>query len=191
MKKKWRLAALLPGFLTLNNSVSAAPHSSDTDFEASDDGLKGLVVAPLNANTPLYIAGHRSHRSHSSHGSHRSSAGSGSRSYSTPSPRPTPALPPSRYDSDPLGQPSTPNYTTPNNSSNRTTQKQFDRMTLIMRVQIALRVMGYYKGGADGIMGPETRASIKRYRRDKGLPSVQGIDALFALHGFLKMLCFQ
>jgi His-Xaa-Ser repeat protein HxsA len=39
-----------------------------------------------------------------------------------------------------------------------------------MRVQFALFDKGYYDGIIDGVMGPATRASIKKYRQVNGLP---------------------
>lgn len=72
--KKWNLAALLPGFLVLNNQVfadSAITFKNEQSYQPDD-----LIFAPLNTETPIYIAGHRSHsshRSHRSHSSHRSS----------------------------------------------------------------------------------------------------------------------
>lgn len=168
MKRKWNLAALLPGFLTLNSGSAIATQNATYEERNPFDEL---MIAPLNLTTPEYIAGHRSHSSHSSHGSHRSSSGSSSRSYSAPKPAPrTPS-----YKSDPLGQPSTPTYTAPQKGNDK---KQFDRTTLIMRVQISLRMLGYYNGQADGIMGPVTRNAISRYRLDKGLPSSEKIDAV-------------
>jgi His-Xaa-Ser repeat protein HxsA len=172
MKKKWNLAALLPGFLSLNSA--AALSVQDSEVEDSSVFLKGVIIAPLNIKAPLYIAGHRSH---SSHGSHRSSSGSGSRSYSPPA---APARTPARsrqYNSDSLGQPSTPSYTAPKNLVKKD-KNQFDRATLIMRVQLALRMLGYYTGSPDGVMGPLTRSAIKRYRGEKGLGTSDVIDVL-------------
>jgi peptidoglycan hydrolase-like protein with peptidoglycan-binding domain len=37
-----------------------------------------------------------------------------------------------------------------------------------LRVQEALRRLGYYKEGLDGIFGPGTRASIRRFQGDIG-----------------------
>jgi len=168
MKKKWNLAALLPGFLALNSGSTIAIQDG---INEEKNPFEELMIAPLNLTTPEYIAGHRSHSSHSSHGSHRSSSGSSSRSYSSPAPAPrTPS-----YKSDPLGQPSTPSYTAPKKKNE---QKQFERMTLIMRVQISLRMLGYYKGNADGMMGPQTRSAISRYRLSKGLPKSEKIDTV-------------
>jgi His-Xaa-Ser repeat protein HxsA len=39
-----------------------------------------------------------------------------------------------------------------------------------MRVQFALFDKGYYDGIIDGVMGPTTRASIKKYRQANDLP---------------------
>jgi len=37
-------------------------------------------------------------------------------------------------------------------------------------VQTALRKLGYYRGGVDGIVGPVTRAAIRQSQSDFGLP---------------------
>jgi hypothetical protein len=38
------------------------------------------------------------------------------------------------------------------------------------RVQAALRDLGYYDGAIDGVIGPETRAAIRRYQHELGAP---------------------
>src|SRR5579875_3511843 len=38
------------------------------------------------------------------------------------------------------------------------------------RVQAALHLLGYYGGAVDGIFGPQTRAAIRRYQHDAGVP---------------------
>jgi hypothetical protein len=38
------------------------------------------------------------------------------------------------------------------------------------RVQAALRLLGYYEGVVDGIFGPQTRAAIRHYQHDVGVP---------------------
>lgn len=174
--KKWKLASLLPGFLAINSSdVIAIP-----DVKRIEPALEGLVVAPLNTSTPLYIAGHRSHQSHSSHSSHRSSSGSSYRSYpSTPAaPAPSPSRQqPSRPQADPLGRPSTPSYTAPKSAAQGSSKADFDKATLIMRVQVGLRIFGYYTDSIDGEMGPNTRSAIKEYRKAMGLATSELIDA--------------
>ncbi|TBW49533.1 His-Xaa-Ser repeat protein HxsA [Marinobacter halodurans] len=171
MKKKWSLAAFLPGFIGLTENTQAITLKSMAE-QGSDDTLKHIEIAPLHVTTPLYIAGHRSHSSHGSHRSHRSSSG-GYRSYSTPSYPSTPSSSSSSSGSssssrsDPLGQPATPSYTAPKPSHKQVA----DRTALIMRVQVGLKIMGYYTGTVDGIMGPATRSAIKDYREEKGLPN--------------------
>lgn len=165
MKKKFSLAALLPGFLSLNSTEAVTTaEQAKTPTELDD-----VVIAPLNAATPLYLAGHRSHASHSSHSSHRSSSGGGgySRSYPT-------YTPPARK-SQPLSQPSNPSYTAPAKQEDKQKDKD-NRETTIMRVQLALKIEGYYNDAIDGKMGPNTRKAIKQYRKDHLLPSAESID---------------
>jgi hypothetical protein len=38
------------------------------------------------------------------------------------------------------------------------------------RVQAALRLLGYYGGVVDGVFGPQTRAAIRHYQHDAGVP---------------------
>jgi hypothetical protein len=44
-------------------------------------------------------------------------------------------------------------------------------------VQRALRRGGYYYGDIDGDIGPESRAAIREYQRDRGLPVTGRIDS--------------
>lgn len=167
MKKRLSLAALLPGFLSLNSSETLA----NTEHSPSYSDLDDVVIAPLNAATPIYLAGHRSHSSHSSHSSHRSSSGGGSYTPSYPT-----YTPPVRR-SEPLSQPSNPSYTAPAQKKEKKKEKDLnDRETVIMRVQLALKIEGYYMGPIDGKMGPMTRDAINRYRKDQFLPEAVGID---------------
>ncbi|EOE0521955.1 His-Xaa-Ser repeat protein HxsA [Providencia stuartii] len=176
--KKWNLAALLPGFLVLNNQVfadSAITFKNEQSYQPDD-----LIFAPLNTETPIYIAGHRSHsshRSHRSHSSHRSSSGGG------------------YYRSAPV----TPSYSAPatnnqqrnlsgnaQNSANKndyaanirqSTLTAEQRKRLVMRVQYALFERNYFDGVIDGVMGAATRNAITRYRQTYGLPLNVFIDA--------------
>lgn len=168
--KKWNLAALLPGFLAVSNSAQAVEEEFSPTVDLSK-ALDAIEIAPLNVRTPIYIAGHRSHSSHRSHRSHRSSSGGSSSYRSPPSPSSSgsssSSSPYSSDNADPLGQPSTPKYTTPAEREKQHT----DRMALIMRVQLALKILGFYSGEIDGLMGPKTRAAIQDYRQENGLPS--------------------
>lgn len=48
---------------------------------------------------------------------------------------------------------------------------------LAVDVQRALRRSGYYYGDIDGDIGPESRAAIREYQRDRGLPATGRIDS--------------
>ena len=41
----------------------------------------------------------------------------------------------------------------------------------VMRTQEALKEKGYYDGPIDGIIGPKTRAALRRYQQEQGLNS--------------------
>jgi len=47
---------------------------------------------------------------------------------------------------------------------------------LVRKVQLALQRHGYYVGDNKGQFGMETRAAVRRYRRDHGLPIIGKID---------------
>lgn len=64
----------------------------------------------------------------------------------------------------PAPPPSTVIFQTPANAS-------------VLRVQTALRQRKYYAGSIDGLSGPETRAAIRAYQVDRGLPVTGQIDA--------------
>jgi hypothetical protein len=47
---------------------------------------------------------------------------------------------------------------------------------VIANVQTALQQQGYYQGGVDGLLGPQTREAIAGYQRDHGLYETSSID---------------
>lgn len=49
-------------------------------------------------------------------------------------------------------------------------------LTLEQRVQIELAEEGFYRGAIDGIIGPGTRAAIRRYQHEEGLRITGRID---------------
>jgi len=56
---------------------------------------------------------------------------------------------------------------------------------IVRKVQLALEEEGYYVGSHSGNFGYETRAAVRRYRRDHGLAIVGKIDQeLLASLGF-------
>ena len=48
--------------------------------------------------------------------------------------------------------------------------------TKLLQVQENLRRLGYYKGSVDGFNGPSTRAAIRGYQVDRGLPVTGRMD---------------
>ena len=53
------------------------------------------------------------------------------------------------------------------------------RNQTVRKVQLALEEDGYYVGDHSGQFGFETRAAVRRYRRDHGLPIIGKIDDQF------------
>jgi len=53
------------------------------------------------------------------------------------------------------------------------------RNAIVRKVQLLLEKDGYYVGDHSGEFGFETRAAVRRYRRDHGLPITGKIDAAF------------
>lgn len=47
----------------------------------------------------------------------------------------------------------------------------------VLQIQSALRQKKYYRGAIDGLNGPETRAAIRAYQVDRGLPVTGQIDS--------------
>ena len=168
MKKIYKMASFLSGFFALNSSLSNADTMDKSGIEQPDI-FPNSIISPLNPITPWYIAKHSSHASHGSHGSHRSSSGGTSR----PKYKPPPA--------DPLGQPKKPQYSkpvpkSPSPKEGRLSDKE-KKLIIIMRVQLALKLLGLYDYKIDGLLGPSTRESIRKYRLIKDLPAGQIIDS--------------
>jgi peptidoglycan hydrolase-like protein with peptidoglycan-binding domain len=57
----------------------------------------------------------------------------------------------------------------------------------VARIQTGLRRMGYYKGRADGLTGPQTARAIRRYQRTYHLPATgrpsEGLYRHMQAHG--------
>ena len=168
MKNLYKMASFLSGFFALNSSLSNADTMDKSGIEQPDI-FPNSIISPLNPITPWYIAKHSSHASHGSHGSHRSSSGGTSK----PKIRPSTA--------DPLGQPKKPQYSkpvpkSPSPKEGRLSDKE-KKLIIIMRVQLALKLLGLYDYKIDGLLGPSTRESIRKYRLIKDLPAGQIIDS--------------
>ena len=64
----------------------------------------------------------------------------------------------------------------PSSGSSRYAPRSNYSDDLAVDVQRALRRNGYYDGDIDGDIGPESRAAIRDYQRDRGLPTTGRID---------------
>lgn len=75
-----------------------------------------------------------------------------------------------------------PAFAGPRNSSESypdTAYESNGRNQTVRKVQLALEEDGYYVGDHSGQFGFETRAAVRRYRRDHGLPVIGKIDDQF------------
>jgi His-Xaa-Ser repeat protein HxsA len=163
------LINLFAGFTVVSMQTSAN-ELQNSNIDEKYNFLDEVESAELNSGQmPLYLANHRSHSSHASHGSHRSSAGSV---------RPTPSYP-STTPSEPLSKPPRPKSSVPSAEQLKFNEIMSDkdkRKNIILRVQLTLSAMGYYKGDLDGVMGSSTRLALNNYRRNKGLPTLDKLD---------------
>ena len=164
MKKKFtKLAASFGVALT-------PPINADATIEDgyTVTGSDIQIYKPLNAETPIYLAAHRSHKSHQSHQSHRSSAtktkvyssGGGtaiSNPLGTAKPRPATSYPP--------------------------TQKCPDyllslRKNVVRQVQYHLIMSGDLNISdimdSLGVLDLDTRLAVASFQRQKGISSVSG-----------------
>ena len=199
MSIKAKIANLMAGVFTLNSGAVAEVGKAHENFEY-DENLNSIKVGSLNETLPKFLAQHRSHSSHGSHRSHRSSSGG---SYSkpkapsyprtpSPTPKPQPAKSPSDSQlkqSDPNGKPKQPDNTYNNQPVSDATTLQYmlsekeKREMLIKRVQLYLKINGYYNGDVDGIMGPATRYAINKFQEANGVQisdklNVKTLDAM-------------
>jgi len=174
MKTVFKRLSTTISALAASTVAQGAFEDSVSDNAVTIDPYDGLTLHGLvnDGKLPGYLAGHRSHSSHGSHGSHgshRSSAGSSRPAVpSSPAPRSVPTPKPS----DPLGQPPKPAQTyrpaipdVPVLQSNKEL-----RATVVQQIQGKLKLLGYYTGAVDGVMGPLTRDAIDVYKIAKGLP---------------------
>ena len=162
MKKKFtKLAASIGVALT-------PPINADATIEDgyTVTGSDIQIYKPLNAETPIYLAAHRSHKSHASHGSHRSSAtkvyssGGGSLN-SNPlggsKPKPASSYPPSQKCPDSLLS---------------------ARKSVVRQVQYNLIVSGDLEMtdiiDSLGVLDSDTRSAVRSFQKRKGISSVSG-----------------
>lgn len=178
MKKRLFLIPSLLAAGLLPQKAAAVPK-----LEAAPKDPKSTLFKLFALRHEYTLAGHRSHSSHSSHSSHRSSGGGGysTRSYSAPSYTP----PATVYEEPaPVYRPpasTTPTYralSTPDTSVQpaqpdpglKVLPGNSDRFKkIVMQVQTALYVYGYYTGTIDGVVGPQTKIALTSLQTDYGL----------------------
>jgi len=166
-----KLATLITASLAGDVNADAIETS---DVPTTDNNP--VKATALNEAVSIQLAQHRSHSSHGSHRSHRSSSGGSTPRRAAPPPPPPPPKeesPPAR-ESDPLGQePRDPSSYPPATDSADITKQLKDPealKNLVMRIQISLQIEGKYDGTVDGVMGPETRAAILEFKKQRGIP---------------------
>lgn len=155
-------AFLIPSLVMAGFGAPVAAQESGSGATAvseSEERGKSAATALFRADRPIQLAQHRSHSSHSSHSSHRSSSGSGG--YYPPAPVYSPPPPP------PPTPRSRPNTLLDRPPIERGTEDGFE--AVVKRVQSGLKAYGYYTGGIDGQVGPETRTALLRLQSDFGL----------------------
>jgi hypothetical protein len=174
------------GFGSHDHAQAAAAQLTDGGDGDSD---RPTLIERFKQGHAVTLAQHRSHSSHSSHSSHRSSSGghyshsshtshrsstggSGS-SYTPPvyvAPAPTPTPSASSFYVPPRS--SQPGEATPPPSDNLPALSgRTERFrSIVKRVQIALLAQDYYDSSIDGIVGPGTRAAIRRLQNARNLP---------------------
>ena len=157
MKKKFtKLAASIGIALTQssNADVDIENGYSDTNSDVQ------LYKLPLNMETPIFLAAHGSHRSHGSHGSH-SSHRSGQ-----PKPRPTP--------DPPIIFPPLPTTTYTDCPDSILPYKKH----VVRKVQYLMIEYNYLENSdvnVFGIMGYNSRISLKNLKKQNNLPTKPGV----------------
>lgn len=136
---------------------------------------EGTIFDRLRLQHLYTLAGHRSHSSHSSHSSHRSSTGGGyvstPRYYDPsptyvqpnypPAPQPAPQLAPA-----PLLSAPSPSYAPAPKVLPGNTDKF---RQIVIQVQTAMSLYGYYDGEVDGRIGPQSRVALAKMQEAFGL----------------------
>lgn len=185
--KRFLISSLvLAGILPADQSRATLPIPSPSGPDPDDDE----IVRKFAQDHRFTLAQHRSHSSHASHSSHRSGSSGRARTpvYTPPAPRtprttPAPAPAPSRNErSTPPSSilPSSPEIAP---GSQYSAPSQSEVQQIVRKVQIALMAYGYYDGTIDGMVGPKTRAALKRFQTDfslnvTGTVTPQVLDAL-------------
>lgn len=180
----WLLGAASPAVLSTTEALAAPPQTQIAASPPAIDRDAWVYTDPAERQRLLWLAGHRSHSSHSSHSSHYSGSG-GHASHSSHSSHysgssyggnvapPVPAPPPTLYSPPAAPQVAKPAPRT-DPAPSRLTSDELD--TVVRRLQLALIVNGYDPGPVDGVFSTNTRAALKQYQTDVGLPATGLMD---------------
>lgn len=204
--RRFLIPSLLAAGFNMHDPAQAAFTKATTT--GADDPNAGKLFRIFTQDHLVTLAGHSSHSSHSSHASHSSGGYSGgghashmshtshrssSGSYddggydATPAytpPPPAPSPPPSGPPA-PVSLFGSQKATPPKDGAalpalpGRT--KRF--AAIVRRAQIALLAQGVYQGPLNGVVGPTTRAAIRRFQTSRSLSvtgtlTPQTLDAL-------------
>lgn len=150
---------------------------------------------PMQLNGPDQFAGHRSHSSHRSHRSHYSGSSGTYRTApsSAPpaaSPTPSPGATGSPQKVVPLPSTAPSGAVSPNATPGTSGPAQravppastapgtaTDQGLLVaMRAQLELKRLGHYNGAIDGIVGPDTQNSLRRFQQSQNLTQSGVLD---------------
>ena len=205
MRKKFFVSSLLAAGFGSHDPLQAALISVTST--GTDDPNHGKLFQMFRQDHLITLAGHASHSSHSSHSSGGGGGGghyshtshtshrSGTGGYETPSYDPQPAYaapsspaapdPPSTSPSralpvysNPAEPPSSPPVVLRSLSGRSSLFK-----TIVLRVQTALLGQGIFEGPINGVVGPSTRAALRKFQSNHGLTSTgtitpETLDAL-------------
>jgi len=191
--RRFLIPSLLAAGFNMSDPVQAA--FTKATVRATDDPNTGKLFRIFTQDHGVTLAQHRSHSSHSSHASHssggyggghashmshtshRSSSGSydggtydPTPAYTPPPPAPPtpPSAPVSLFGSQKATPPPKADASLPA-LSGRTNRFA----AVVRRAQIALLAQGVYQGPINGVVGPTTRAAVRKFQTSRSL-SVTG-----------------
>jgi His-Xaa-Ser repeat protein HxsA len=200
--RRFLIPSLLAAGFNVGDPVQAA--FTKATVTGTDDPNSGKLFRIFTQDHAVTLAQHRSHSSHASHSSggygggghashmshtsHRSSSGSYDSGSYDPTPAYTPPSPPAPPTPAPSpvslfgSQKATPPPKVDGSLpalSGRT--KRF--ASIVRRAQIALLAQGVYHGPINGVVGPTTRAAIRKFQTSRSLSvtgtlTPQTLDAL-------------
>lgn len=184
-KGRWLISGLVAAGITPVNALQAQDATDGASRTPMPEPDYAGLVRKFAQDHYFHLAQHRSHSSHASHASHRSGSSGIPRApvYTPPAPRlpratpipsPTPSSTRNERSTPPSSiLPSSPQtaprslYSPPVPSSTVPSRSQIE--TVVCKVQTGLMAYGYYDGQIDCVVGPMTRAALRRFQEDYSL----------------------